>query len=57
MWASTGDMSTGDLLSKGLSLTFHHQLALLYVNINNDDVKVESVKVNGVEFYCEIRPS
>ena len=48
MWASTGDMSTGDLLSKGLSLTFHHQLALLYVNINNDDVKVESVKVNGL---------
>lgn len=48
MWAKTENMSTEDLQGSGLSLTFHHQLALLYVNIKNEDVNVESVKVNGL---------
>ena len=48
MWAKVENKTSDELLSSGLSMTFHHQLALLYVNIGNEDVKVENVKVNGL---------
>ena len=48
MWAKVENKASDELLSSGLSMTFHHQLALLYVNIGNEDVKVENVKVNGL---------
>lgn len=48
MWAKVENKTSDELLSSGLSMTFHHQLALLYVNISNEDVKVENVKVNGL---------
>mgnify|MGYP000034320330 CR=1 FL=1 len=48
MWAKVENKASDELLSSGLSTTFHHQLALLYVNIGNEDVKVENVKVNGL---------
>lgn len=41
MWAKVENKASDELLSSGLSMTFHHQLALLYVNIGNEDVKVE----------------
>jgi len=48
MWAKVENKASDELLSSGLSMIFHHQLALLYVNIGNEDVKVENVKVNGL---------
>ena len=48
MWAKVEKYKLDELLKCGLSMTFHHQLALLYVNIGNEDVKVENVKVNGL---------
>lgn len=49
MWAKATDKATDDLLTNGLSLTFRHQLALLRVNIKNENVtNVESVTVGGM---------
>lgn len=49
MWAKAADKATDDLLTNGLSLTFRHQLALLRVNIKNENVtNVESVTVGGM---------
>lgn len=48
MWVKVADKSTEELKNNGLTMTFKHQLALLYVNIKNEDVKVENVKVNGL---------
>ncbi|WP_308756989.1 fimbrillin family protein [uncultured Bacteroides sp.] len=47
MWAKTENMSTEDLQGSGLSLTFHHQLALLRVHVKGD-VTAESVTVSGL---------
>ncbi len=49
MWAKATEKATDDLLANGLSLTFRHQLALLRVNIKNENVtNVESVTVGGM---------
>lgn len=48
MWVKVANKSTEELKNNGLTMTFKHQLALLYVNIKNEDVKVENVKVNGL---------
>lgn len=48
MWAKAEEQTPDQLIDNGLSLTFRHQLALLYVNIGNENVNIESVKVNGL---------
>lgn len=48
MWVKVENKAADELTNSGLTMTFKHQLSLLYVNIKNENIEVESVKVNGL---------
>lgn len=47
MWAKVENKTSDELLSSGLSMTFHHQLVLLEVKVEGN-VDAESVMVSGL---------
>lgn len=48
MWVKVENQAASELRTDGLAMTFKHQLVLLRVNIKNENVTVESVKVEGL---------